>query len=384
MQTFKVFLQIIRKNIPSIMIYVSICIVMIFIVGATNAEQEENKYKSTEIPFTVINRDGGQFGEAIKDYLSQKNEYIEHEDDISKLRNNLFYRNIFYVLIIPEGYEDALLSGEGMELEHMKVKDSAKGYYIDMEVSQYMMAFQTYIASGYSMEDAIDSTLKSLDEEVGVKMADKKADSSHKKNYYYYSIIPYILMSIIMTAIGPVYVAFNKSDVRRRINCSANSFKNRNTVLALSAVLIGVIVWLVFNVLAIIVYNGNMSVVEIGFNMLNTLCMSAVSVGLAFMCGNLANSNNILGAMVNAISMGVAFIGGVFVPLEVLSDDMQKIAKIMPTYWYVTANDAIVEVERYADLDTHKVFSCMGMQLLFAAAIFGIALVAVKKVRTRD
>lgn len=384
MQTFRVFLKILKKNIPAVMIYVTICIIMVFLVGSTNAEEGVKLYKNSEIPFTVIDRDGGMFGDAIKEYLSEKNEYKEMDDNTELLRNNLFYRSIGYALIIPEGYEESVLSGNPMELKHMKVEDSVLGYYVDMEVNQFMMAFNSYIAAGYGIEDALASTADALKDSVEVKMSDKSTKSWYNKNYYYYEFLPYVIMSTIITAVGPAYIAFNRRDLRRRVNCSAMGFKSRNVQLALGAAVVGISICIMLNVMAAVVYNGNMSSVEILFNVLNTMCMSVISLGIAFLCGNMVKNTEILAAVVNVLGLGLSFFGGVFVPLEVLSETMHKFSKITPTYWYVNANNAIVGAEKFSDLDTDKIFFSFGIQLLFAAAIFGIALVIVKKFRTRD
>lgn len=381
MHTFKVFLLILRKNVPSIMVYAGICIAMIFIISSNINEGGENVYDGERIPFTIIDRDGGRFGAAIKEYLSKKNEYKECKDNIDTLRNDIFYRNVYYALIIPEGFDEAAISGEAMGLENMKVKDSALGYYVDLEVNQFMMAFRSYAAAGYDMDSALESTLESLKEETEVTMSESEKGSGYSMNYYYYSVIPYIFITIIMSAVGPVYIAFNKADVRRRINCSADSFKNRNICLALSTMLVGVMVWLLFNLMPIVIYHAYMSSSVIMYSLLNTFCMAAVAVGFAFLCGNLAGSNGIFQGMVNVVSMGLAFIGGVFVPLEVLSDGMKNLSKITPTYWYIITNNAIVDS---AGSDSGKIFHGMGVQLLFAAAVFGVSLAAVKKFRTRD
>lgn len=384
MHTFKVFLQILKKNMPSIMLYTGISIVLILVVSHFSDSDKETTYKDEEIPFTVINRDEGHIGDSIKKYLSKKNKYIECADDIDNLRNNLFYRNIYYVLIIPEGYENAISSGKSMELENMKVKDSALGYYIELEVNQFMMAFNSYMAAGYSVDDALEGTLKSLEGETKVSMQNKVKDTVYKKSYYYYGILPYAFLGIIMAAVGPVYMAFNKKDVKRRINCSAESFKRRNFNLALCTMLTGIFVWFLLNIIPIIIYHGSMSFAEILMNLMNTLCMASVSVALAFLCGNIINDFNVYQGVINVVSMGLSFIGGVFVTLDVLSDGMQKLSKITPTYWYITANDAIVDTVKTTGLNNGKVFSCMGIQLLFAVAILGISLAAVKKFRTRD
>ena len=67
----------------------------------------------------------------------------------------------------------------------------------------------------------------------------------------------------------------------------------------------------------------------------------------------------------NVAGLGMAFLGGVFVPLSMLGDGVIKIAHLIPAYWYIRAAEWVD-----SDLGSSKIelFEFYGVQLLFAAA----------------
>ena len=77
MQTYKAFLKIALKNYPSVMVYFIVFAVIAIISATQGKDTAEELYKDQEINFTVYNRDDSALGEAIKDYLSVKNVYVE-------------------------------------------------------------------------------------------------------------------------------------------------------------------------------------------------------------------------------------------------------------------------------------------------------------------
>ena len=74
MQTYKAFLKIAKKNCPSAMLYFVIFMVICIMATSQNQESQNEIYKDEEINFTVFNRDGSELGEAVKEYLSEKNQ----------------------------------------------------------------------------------------------------------------------------------------------------------------------------------------------------------------------------------------------------------------------------------------------------------------------
>lgn len=383
MQTFKCFFSILKKNIPSVLIYVGIFVTLIIILSNVNASQTDSTYKDEKIPFTVINRDESELGDTIKNYLAKKNEFVKEKDDKATLQNAMFNREIYYILIIPEGFEAAIKNGDTMKLENMKVKDSAMGYYLDMEVDSYMKMLTSYMTSGCDLDQAAGLTETTLDKSADVSIVQKQKTKSHGKYFYYYQILPYITMAILMSAVGPVFIAFNKSEVKRRISCSALTVKSQNMQFSMGTLILSMVIWIIFNVLALILYPGQMSQNEILLSVGNTFCFGTISLGLTFLAGSIAKNDAVLGGMVNVVALGTSFLGGIFVPIEVFGKSMKAVAKFMPTYWYIKAHNAIMGIGELNSESLKPVFTGYIIQLIFAAAILSIALLYTKRQRAR-
>ena len=63
-----------------------------------------------------------------------------------------------------------------------------------------------------------------------------------------------------------------------------------------------------------------------------------------------------------------------FVPQEMLSGSVLAFARFLPAYWYVRANDMICGLGADA-FSLSTVMMCIGIQVLFAAAIFAVSLI---------
>ena len=143
MIVFKTFFKILKKYKLVIAIYAGIFFLVMVLTGGSD-NGVESTFNGESIDFTVINRDGSYMGDAIREYLSQGNNFKEKKDDIKSLRNDLYYRDIYYVLIVPEGYEKSVEAGKPMELTNMKVKASAMGYYMDIKVDRFVSTVNNY------------------------------------------------------------------------------------------------------------------------------------------------------------------------------------------------------------------------------------------------
>ena len=358
MQTYKAFLKIAKKNCPSAMLYFVIFMVICIMATSQNQESQNEIYKDEEINFTVFNRDGSELGEAVKEYLSEKNQYVEVEDEEDAIRLSLYYRSVYYILIIPEGFEDAIAGGGDMEYENYKVADSAQGYYVNMEVESYMQTLKSYIAAGCDMDTAIEKTSATLREDIEVELLSDiqakevdgnpiSANSSANKPsiYYFYQYVPYIFLAMVITALGPIIITFGKKDVKMRINVSAQTFKSYSLQMFLGVVTFGVIILALINVLAVILYGSSMSLASLVYYLILTLCFLMVCLGITYFGGFLFSNGATMGSFANVVSLGFSFLGGIFVPLELLGDTMKNIARFTPTYWYIQANNDIIGIE---------------------------------------
>ena len=395
MQTYKAFLKIALKNYPSVMVYFIVFAVIAIISATQGKDTAEELYKDQEINFTVYNRDDSALGEAIKDYLSVKNVYVELEDEAEALRVALYYRDIYYAVVIPEGFEEAIAAGEDMEFMNYKVPDSSVGYYMDMYVEGYMQVLKSYIAAGYEMDEAIEKTAQTLQDSVDVELVSNVTEgkfegnpiasstiSSEKPTYYYfYQYIPYVFLAIIITGMGPILITFGKKDVKMRINVSSQTLKSHGMQMFLGIVTFGLVVLALFNVLGFILCRGVISNTELICYLILTFCFLLLCLGIAYFAGLIFKGSDVLGGFSNVVSLGLSFLGGIFVPLEMFDDTIKNIAKFTPTYWYVQANDVIVGVKNFSDLNMMEFSKSCGILIMYALAFFcmGLAVLRYKR-----
>jgi ABC-2 type transport system permease protein len=114
---------------------------------------------------------------------------------------------------------------------------------------------------------------------------------------------------------------------------------------------------------------------------INSLVFAVCGAGISFLIGNSVKSPNAIPAISNVVTLGLCFISGVFVPMELLGNSVLKIASFTPTYWFVKANNQIAELTQFDLANLEPILSSMLIQFGFALAFFTAALVINKKRR---
>ena len=84
---------------------------------------------------------------------------------------------------------------------------------------------------------------------------------------------------------------------------------------------------------------------------------------------------------VNVVALGSSFLCGAFVPMSFLPDAVIKIAHILPTYYYISTNEAISSLEVINFETMTPSLTNMGILLRFSALFIIITNVVSKKKR---
>lgn len=71
----------------------------------------------------------------------------------------------------------------------------------------------------------------------------------------------------------------------------------------------------------------------------------------------------------------------VFVPLDIMGKGVKTMAHFLPVYWYEISNNLLNNSAVLTQAQRQLLYRNYGIQLLFAAAIFCIALVVSKRMR---
>ena len=112
----------------------------------------------------------------------------------------------------------------------------------------------------------------------------------------------------------------------------------------------------------------------LGLYSLNTLSFTFVCASIGLLIGTFVRGQNAQQGVVNVVTLGLCFLGGVYVPQSIMSKPVLAVSKFLPSYWFVKANDAISLLSDPSPQNLGAIHTSMLIQVAFAVAIFSITL----------
>ncbi len=379
MTVFKGFLILVKRNLAMFFLYLAIFMTICIMVQLMTKGEGMNQFEEESLKIAVIDRDGGKLAESIKDYLGEKHQLVNLEDDKKVIQENLFYRNVYYVVTIPEDFEQKYLK-EGERLVTTKVPGTFSAYYIDQQIDTFLNDFRILKSAGFSTEEAVEETMRIGKLDTEVTMIDKNGHGGQMAPHaYMFQFLPYLFLGVLCYIIGFVMIAYRKEDVRRRILCSSVSLRKQNAGLVAGYLVVGVIFWLICMLMPMILYGKEfLRDRNLMYYLVNSFVMVLVALAISFVVGVLVESETIVNAATNVISLGMCFVCGVFVSMSVLSEGVRKAAHFLPVYWYETVNEIIGNNAQFTAAQSAAVWRGIGIQMVFAVFFLSIGLVASK------
>ena len=368
MQVFKLFFKIAKSKWLSMLVFLGI---FLLILNFTNVGGGADTFKTSKMSLTIFDHDKTDASKQLCDYLAKDNIIFDFEDDKDKLIDALYVTSTNYVITINEGYQDKLSKGETDGLFTARyLHDSYTNKLADSMLDTYVSTVKAYLAGGMELSKALDAAQQALDVKTEVTFETFENESAQTKAASFFNYMPYALLSIFVSVLCPVIVAMNKKEVGFRTKCSSINVSVQT--IAASGIFV-VIIWLMLMAFGI-GKNGGMFSGNMWYAVLNTVSFTLVCVAIALLFAELGIGDNVLAFVTQVLGLGMAFLCGMFVPQEMLSSSVLAAARFLPAYWYVKANDMI------CGLGTDKfklstVMMCIGIQLLFAAAIFAVSLI---------
>lgn len=387
MQVFKTFFKIAKKQVHGAMIYIVIFGALMFTMSFQASEDARTRFQKEALNITVIDEDRSEASKALVSYLEGLHHLVELPDNQKEtLFDNLYYNWISYVLVIPAGYEERLSGLDTEELvKSSKMADSARGYFVDGQIDEYLSSVTLYLSGGYTLEEALEKTEEAFAKEEAVEVLDFEAATEKPVNsmmIYFFQYFPYIFLSVMISGMGPVLFVFYKKELSSRIQCSAFSSRSVNFQLALGCIVYTLTFWILFMLGALVIYGPSDLFSEKGLLLIgNSLAFLPVGVAITLLLGTVISAGvrkspvSVLNMAANVIGLGMSFLCGIFVPQYLLGDKVLAAAHFLPAYWYVRNSNMIGgfsdEVMSFATYRT-----CIGMQLLFFAALAAVYLAA--------
>ena len=376
MQVFKAMLRVMKKRLPSAMIYVVVFIVVSVIVSS--AATKDNSFEASRLRICIFDEDDTPESHALAEFIGKSNDIVEIENDKDAIIDALYYQWANYALIINKGYAGKIAAGDTSDLFSSYCLDERfSTVYMGQLLNEYAVSVKAYTTMGMTVTEAVSCTEEVLEQNAEVSMlrADNGGDSHFSVDFAaYFQYMPYILISVIISVVSMVLVIMNRKDVRYRTNCSSMRNSSYTFQIFLGSFLFVFVIWLLLIIVGAVL-NEEMYTGRAWLAVLNSFILSMVIAALAVLISSFEPKDNLLSLITQVAGLGMSFFCGVFIPLEVLSDKVAAAARFLPVYWYIRANNMIAETEAYS---FRGVMQCYMIQIAFAAALVLIRKAAVR------
>lgn len=395
MTIFKAFLQILNKNKGILIVYSLILI--IFSLFSLKSNESTVNFEATRPDIYIINHDLTSDGTpsvlsaSLIDYLAERSNLIELNS--SEVDDAIFYRHVNFALEIPANFEADFLADQNPAIAFKSTGDY-NASLAEMNLSRYLE-----LAGAYKLLDLdvaalarkVESTLAA---ESSVTLLSHLDSSSLARAAYYYNFLNYPLLVGCIFMICLILLSFRGPKIANRLAIGAIPQAKINRILLGANLLFAFCLWFVYVALSFVIVGIGASganadhaasaanAVSIPLHpllsgqgmllILSSFIFTFCVVTLAFLLANLIKSRNVLNGLVNVIGIGSSFMCGVFVPLVWLPDSVRLVAHLLPSYWYVKANDLIANLEEFTWSHLLPILGCF-LTVIGFAAIFMLA-----------
>ena len=388
MPVFKLSLKIIKQNLSAMSIYLIILLVMsIMLTSAVkNEEKKVASFDRAKEDIAFISEEDTKLVQGLKDELSKVANFIELENETNAMQDALFFRDVVSIIQIEEGFTEKFINKEEVSLEISNIPDSYSSVYIGMTIDQYLNTARLYLGQDDSLSQ--EELTKNVAEDLGVTTPVNVLETGVNSidlnsSVYYFNFLAYSLLAVLIFGLGTIMVAFKDPDIQMRNNSSPYSVTRINMETILGIFVFTLITWLIMISFHFILNTVSVFSTSSLYFIINSLVFTFCGTGISFLLGTIIKSRDAISTASNVLTLGSSFIGGAFVPQELLGDFALRIGSFTPTYWYVRANNHIGSLTVF-NIETLKpVYSSMIVQIGFGVLFFTMAIISSNKKRVK-
>ncbi len=378
MQVFKAYFKVIKKNIPSMLIYLVVFIGLAIMFSMMIGGNKIANFSETKCRIAFFNYDKESvFIDSFKEYLKDNATIIDVTDETQKLQDALFYRDVEYIVKIPKGFTKSLLYGKGdVLIEKTSLPDSTSAMYVDFLINKYLNQVKLYSKNipGITYKEIVSNVENDLKKEANVNLKSYGSSTSTSGISYYFIYFSYSIIAILFLGISSIMIVFNNPELKKRNFCSPVSKFKINMQIILGNLAFSVFVWALLVAFSTVLYGSALFTVKSMYLVLNALIFTFVCLSMAFIIGTFIKSRNTQSAIANVLTLGLCFIGGVFVPQQFLGNTVLAISKFTPTYWYVKVINDLDKISFLNFSNLKPVYYEMLIELLFAVGLLTVGL----------
>lgn len=389
MSTFRSALRVAWRHPVYLVSYLAIVSLMGVLVGRLVADQAAavpSSYEPVRASVAVVDEDGSDLSRAFASWAGGRFDLVE-TDGTQEVQDALARSLVDCVLVLPQGFGQELLDAAraGDDLPGVQATygtDVQTGVLAAQEASQWA----SLAGSAAALEPNADVGAVG---ELATQAMGERADvatltstdagdartAAGATTYFNFSAYP--IMSSVVVTVGLVLSVFSESEVRRRQGCAPVSPARLDASLLGGCLVLALGAWAWTSVLGLAVFADELSGVpaaNLALLLVAQLAISLTPLSLAFALSRLGLREQGLNAAGNIGGMVLTFLGGAWVPLSLMGEEVRTVAHFVPTYWVSDAVTTLLGVGALTASDLARVGTDIGVATLFAVAIAALGL----------
>lgn len=351
MTVFKTFLKLLNKNKFIVILYTS------FLIGFggfyMKTQDNSTSFVASKPDIMIVNKDDETgITKDLINYLKNNSNIVNLKVNEEAINDGLFYRDVNYVIYIPENYNQDFMNNKNPEIE-IKSSGDFQASFAEMLLSRYIKVANIYKKSIDNEDELISKINETLSKQSTVEITSKLDTDSLAKATFYYNFASYSILACLVYVICLILSCFKNIKIQKRTIISSTNYRKLNRQLLALNILFAIVLWGVYVALSFVLIKNTIiskqGIVYITNSFIFTICATTI----ALFIGNIVSDKNAINGIVNVVALGSSFLCGAFVPMEWLPDGVLKIAHILPSYYYISTNEQLRKIEVF-NLETLK------------------------------
>lgn len=351
MTVFKTILKVLNKLKGTLILY-TVVLISVTAINQTSGNNITN-FEEAKPDVLIVNKDKeNSISKGLEDYITKHAEIKKIDiNDEEKINDAIFYRDVNYVIYIPENFGSDILNGKNPTLEYKSSGDEYSSYS-EMLVEKYIKTALIY-RDYYTDDELVEKINEVVDTNIKTELKTTLDTTKLSSMTRYFNFLNYALLAGCVYCISMILSIIKETNVRKRTIISSFDYKKYNRIVLLSNSIVIFAMWILYMILGTILFKDLMLTSNGLAYIINSFVFALCSLTIGFLIGNITQNKNAVGGIVNVVAIGTSFLCGCFVPFEYMPSYAIKIAHILPTYYYVSNNELIKATETFS-LDVIK------------------------------
>ena len=301
MTVYKTFFKVVNKYKFLILIYTA----MLILFAGFNMQTSQNStnFVAEKPDVLIINNDKEQkLSKNLVEYIEKNSNIVDIENDEEARNDALFYRDVSYIIYIPENYSKDFLNGLNPEI-NIKSAGDAGSSYAEMMLTRYIKVANIYQKELQNEDELIKTINETLEKEAETEITSKLDTDNLTRAAFYYNFMNYSILAGCVYVICIIISSFREEKIRKRTVISSMNYKKFNRQLLVSNGMLAFILWFLYVVLSFILIGDIMFTAHGLILIANSFVFSICSLTIAFLIANLISNKNAINGIINVVAL---------------------------------------------------------------------------------